>query len=106
MSNLDPGEVRPQFHAGDLNNFVIAAGAAGFIDTDFSAHIPENATAVNLYVYVSAGTDTGARAPGETVDCHVPFVNTVLLAGVVSQHVELYRQLGGNDTYVLMGYWT
>jgi len=108
MRNLD-NPVNVVYHELPPTPFTVPAGAAGWIDTDVSAHTDTIERRIWLvYVAGIAGaTNKGVRKHGSAIDTHV---NTALSSFVAmvsvdaTGHVDLYREPTGDNVYIFQGY--
>jgi hypothetical protein len=88
-------------------SYVVAGGAAGFVDTDVSG---TTNSGLGVFVCFTAGAaqKAGARESGSASDTTIDIVTGINLfvgiAKINSGHVELYRA-ANNNNYLLMGYW-
>jgi hypothetical protein len=107
-AGISPGKYRPKFLAVDSADHSIASGAAGWIDTDLSSELPAGALAAVIVVKLEAGaTDGGVRENGSTATSRLNIAlisYTAIVKLNAARHVDLYRNAGGNMTYVLVGY--
>ena len=89
----------------DSANFVVAAGGAGWIDTDVSATTGTNPDTVWLVHILCNGDAAGVRAHGETKAPLVTVGSTTLQLTKVdsSGHADLYRNAAVQSTYTFIG---
>lgn len=83
----------------------VAGGAAGYIDTDCSASVPNNAKAVFVRCVPSGDQYHGARKYGDTADPKVQYsLATYWLTAHAAGHIDLYRSAAAN-AYTILGYF-
>ncbi len=88
----------------DRTDFVVAAGPAGFVDTDMTSIIPPSAKAVFVNPWPSAGGGVSMRPPGSTAAVSASWSPTMCVSAAVGGHVELQRQAGGDNHYEVFAY--
>lgn len=92
----------------DISQFIVAAGAAGWVDTDVSAAVGsawDKVWVIGVNA-LAAGDFVGARIHGSALSPYTKANNTLTLMSMAdsSGHMDLYRQAGGNVEYNFIGY--
>ncbi len=91
----------------DVTQFNVAAGAAGYVDTDCSA-LSTNPNLVWLIQAKGDGnwTTVGARPHGSAIDPKCPAVGTLLMSKLdATGHCDLYRDAAVANEYRFVGYF-
>lgn len=90
----------------DPVSYVVADAADGWIDTDVSASHDDGL--VFVWCFRAIAGQAGARKPGSAIDMTVDLaagINQLVgIARVVNGHIELWRDAGSNNNYLLCGY--
>jgi len=88
--------------------FNVAAGAAGWVDTDVSATTGIDVTKLWIINCTATTYGTqGVRPNGSAVDNSIPGAartNTILSYVSATGHLDLYRDAIANNSYHLIGY--
>lgn len=83
----------------------VAAGAAGWVDTDVSATTGTDTGRAWLVICAGGGAlDAGCRAHGEVTDTHYTLTYTAVSRVDPNGHMDLHRSAGGDIPYAIMGY--
>ncbi len=83
----------------------IAAGAAGYVDTDASALIGIDDTKIYIIQAICAAAQLlGARKAGEVIDPKLTNTFAVFLCNANAGHFDLYRNAANDVLYKINGY--
>lgn len=108
MSNLSPyaapfkfTQITPAYHA-------IAAGAAGYVDTDCSGDIGAVARKCLVLIWNAGGQSAGARTTGTTDDYKkvqtAGITNVIFVNSNAAGHIDFYRNAAISNQYQIEGY--
>lgn len=88
------------------SKFTVAAGAAGWVDTDVSAYTGLGTTRVFMIAMIPSlgGLTMGARPHGSAGDSQLSYEVFTLSKVDVNGHIDFYRDAGGNIDYYFNGY--